>query len=1131
MPEAHPTDLQAVFAAVTQHTYFRRFCQQVAALETGQVAAISGAVSGSRILATAALHATLGRLSLLVVADREEANYATGDLANLLPDHTVALFPATARRPYQLEDLDNANILQRAETLNLVARHEPARLILVTYPEALFEKVINRRALVKNTLSIVKGHELGMAFVEDMLDEYGFDRVDMVTEPGEYAVRGGIIDLFSFATTRPARVEFDDDYVASIRYFDLESQLSVEVTDELQVVPNVQTRLLEEERVSLLGYLPTAATVYLYDVQAFTQEVDKFYDTAETRYLKLLEHAGGHAVRSTPDALFCNAKELLTEMRQFVTVHTGGALDTTGDVTTTLQLRSAPQPPFKKNFALLAYQIQQNHHDGLHTYLLAENQKQHHRLKELLRNEDPDLAYTLIQATLHNGFTDHALGVAVYTDHQLFERYHRYATKRPYEKSKTLTIQQLASLRPGDFVTHMQYGIGRFAGLERRVVDDQVQEMIKILFRDDAVIYETVNQLYKISKYSGHEGTAPALSKLGSAEWGRTKVRVKGRLKELAFDLVKLYAERKIKPGHAYSPDNYLMDALEASFPYEETPDQLKAVEDVKRDMQAPHPMDRLVCGDVGFGKTEVAVRAAFKAAADGKQVAVLVPTTVLALQHYNTFCERMEGLPVNIEFVNRYKSKKELTEVLKKLADGKIDILIGTHRLLSADVKFKDLGLLIIDEEHKFGVGAKEKLRVMRTHIDTLCLTATPIPRTLQFSLLGIRDLSTITTPPPNRQPVETVLSIFSREILRDAVAYELKRDGQVFFIHNKIKDLPEWAALIKDLVPDARIAIAHGQLTGEQMEEIMLKFINKEANVLISTTIIESGLDISNANTMIINEAHTYGLSDIHQMRGRVGRSSRKAFCYLFAPPLEVLPSDASKRLNAIVELSDLGSGIQIAMRDLGIRGAGDILGKEQSGFIMEMGYDAYIRILNEAIQELKAEHYADLDGIEQLIQTDSAADCLVELDAPAIIPDQYVPNVAERLNCYKRISEAPDENTLAELAREFADRFGMLPPGVLNLLDTVRIRRLAAELGLTRISHKGNQIKAYFPDDPKSPYYQGEAFGRILAYVQAHPRTTRLKQKGTQLSLIIDQLPTVKDLLYVLKDMNAMAVAAEA
>jgi len=1072
---------------------------------------IEGLAGSSDALLTAALFRNLKKNCLILVNDKEEALYFANDLQTFLPKKDIVLFPASYKRPYQLEEIDNANVLMRAETLNELNHTRSGNLLVITYPEAISEKVINKKSLIKNTLEISIGDKLEMSFIISVLESYDFDRSDFVYEAGQYAVRGGILDVYSFSQEFPFRIEFDGDEIESLRTFDPADQLSKDSVTSLSLIPNIRTRLLEEERVSLLEYISPNTLLFLIEPELAESELDKYYTKAIDAFGILEKQSGKASPVSNPEQLFVSGKIFRKQVLNFQAVELSGRSYLPKPQLFSYRMQAQPQ--FHKDFNLLADHLSRQAGDGITNLIFSENEKQLNRLSEIFKEVAPQLHFEGLTAELRAGFLDPVQKIACYTDHQIFERYHRYKVKASYSKSKALTLKELRELKPGDYVTHINHGVGKFAGLETIRAGQNEQEAVKIFYEGGDVIYVNVSALYKISKFSGND-SAPKLNKLGSQEWNKTKAKAKKKVKELAFDLISLYARRKNQPGFAFSPDSYLQQELEASFIYEDTPDQLKSTEAVKGDMEEAHPMDRLVCGDVGFGKTEIAIRAAFKAATDGKQVAVLVPTTVLGMQHLRTFRERLKNFPVRIEFVSRFLGPKEQKTVLKDLSEGKIDILIGTHRLISKDVIFKDLGLLIIDEEQKFGVAAKEKLKLIRVNVDTLTLTATPIPRTLQFSLLGVRDMSIITTPPPNRQPVQTRLHSFDAEVIRDAISYEIQRGGQVFFIHNRIAELEEMAALIKKLVPDARIAIGHGQMSGPSMEKMMLNFIEGAHDVLVSTTIVESGLDIPNANTIIIHNAHNFGLSDLHQMRGRVGRSNRQAFCYLLSPPVAGLSSDARKRLSAIEEFTDLGSGIHVAMRDLDIRGAGDMLGGEQSGFISEIGYELYHKILDEAVMELKEEFFPELFADEIKKRKSSLADeCQIDTDLAIRIPPEYIQSVSERLNFYNRIADITDESGFREIAKEMIDRFGVLPEPVLDLFDTIRLRENGKKLGLERIVLKEGLMRVYFISQQDHPYFQSEIFNSILEYVKNHPALCRLKQGDKGLVLTIQGINSVK------------------
>ena len=1112
-------NLRQIFQRYASHPPVAELARRLQVPEKPLVAHASGLRGSLKAVVLGGIIQQLDRPVWIVAQDRESALYTISDLETLLPELQVLLFPASHRRPYQLESIDNANVLQRAEVLTTLQSDRAAEWVIVTYPEALYERVINQRALLNNLLKVRVQDSPGPELVLEMLEAFGYRESDFVQEPGEYSSRGGIVDVFSYSNEKPYRIEFDGDVVESLRLFDPASQLSQQHVAELTLVPNLHLQLLDEERVSILDFISPETRFFVEDLVHTQAEIQKGFDKASERYEELREETGGETRRRQPEELFLDAAHFAAEFARFSRLEYG-PLHSLTEPDYELAFDAVPQPQFPKQYPLLAQEMLRLQEQGLQLYVLSESEKQHIRLREIIEQHVPAVQFKELRCSLHEGFVDRTLGIALFTDHQIFERYHQFRLRHTPQLQNPLTLRELLQLQPGDYVAHVTHGIGRFAGLEVIRQGEVEQEAARIVFSGGDSLFVGIHALHKISKYTSKDGTLPKLSKLGSGEWAKAKARVKKKIKELAFDLVALYARRRAQKGYAYSPDSYLQYELEASFAYDETPDQMKAIEEVKGDLESPVPMDRLVCGDVGFGKTEVAVRAAFKVAAEGRQVAVLVPTTILAMQHYRTFAERMQHLPVTIEYLNRFRSRKEQTDILRRLSEGRIDILIGTHRILSKDVKFKDIGLLIIDEEHKFGVGDKEKIRLLRENVDTLTLTATPIPRTLQFSLLGIRDLSMITTPPANRQPVETILQVFDPTVIRDAVAYELRRGGQVFVVLNRIKDLESTGNLIKQLVPDARIGIAHGQLSPEEMEQSMLRFINHDFDVLISTTIIESGLDIPNANTIIILNAHMYGLSDLHQMRGRVGRSNRKAYCYLLAPSMTTLPNDARKRLQAIEQYSDLGSGVQIALRDLDIRGAGDILGKEQSGFISEIGYELYQKILDDAIRELKREQGLT-DEQTEAVSSDEF-DCALEFDQPALIPDTYIANVAERLQYYKRISDCRTDDQLQEIARELLDRFGRIPPPVFALLDSIRVREAAQAVGIDRIVWKEGKVRFSFGAAPESDYWMGQAFSRVLEYVAANPKTTQLKQTNQKLTLHLKDVNHIKQLLSLLRDL---------
>lgn len=1070
--------------------------------------------------------------SLLVIAsDKERAAYIQNDLEALLPGEKVLFFPESYKQPYQVEKTTNANIQERAEVLNLVSR-EAFKGVVVTYPHALSEKVTLKKQLHQNTLQIKKGEKLSIDFISEFLGSYNFEHVDFVFEPGQFSIRGGIIDVFSFANEYPYRIELFGNDVEAIKTFDPSTQLSTANFDFVTILPNINSALFTEDKALLLNYFSGENTLLAIEDTQYTQDVfEKKFETA----LKAYNNHQGEVKQVPPQKLFAGPEELRTQLEQFSILEFGIRATASTEI---LKFNQRPQPGFNKNFELLIANLKENKTKGFRNCFLTDNVKQADRLisifNDLLAKEHRTYESLIeyIPLNIHEGFIDEDLKIAIYTDHQIFERYHRFKLKEAKHKSaEAFTIKELLTLNPGDYVTHIDHGIGRFAGLHKLNINGKEQESVKLLFRDNDTLYVSIHSLHRISKYSGKEGQVPRIDKLGSTTWQTLKQKTKRNVKELAYDLIKLYAERKSKPGHAFPKDNYLQHELEASFIYEDTPDQIKVTRDVKRDMERPHPMDRLVCGDVGFGKTEIAVRAAFKAVCDSKQVAVLVPTTILAYQHYKTFKERLRDLPCTVEYVNRFRSTKEQKEIFKKLAEGKIDILVGTHKLVSKEIKFKDLGLLIIDEEQKFGVGVKDKLKTLKSNVDTLTLTATPIPRTLQFSLMGARDLSAISTPPPNRYPVQTELHTFDEELIRDAISYELNRGGQVFFVNNKVQNITEIAGIIQRLVPDARIAIGHGQMAGDKLEDVMLGFMEGDYDILVATTIIESGLDISNANTIIINDAQNFGLSDLHQMRGRVGRSNKKAFCYLLAPSQILLTSEARKRLKAIVDFSDLGSGFQIAMRDLDIRGAGNLLGGEQSGFINDMGFDTYMKILNEAVEELKEEDwYKEIADEGQpvdhsVFSRQFVKETVVDTDLQLLIPDAYVSSLTERLLLYRELDNITKEEDLAVFEKNLRDRFGPIPPEAVELINVVRLRWKAMRLGFEKLTLKNKKMLAYFISKQQSDYFSSPMFQAALLFAQKYPNLCALKEQNNKLYLTVEDVDLVRRSAEVLSQIEEL------
>ncbi len=1062
---------------------------------------------------------------LVIIPDKEEAVYFYNDLENLLSDagvdydkKKVLFYPTTYKRPYEPETSDKSYQLSRTEVLKRFVNAD-RKTIVVTYPEALSEKVITKKYINKNTVKIKKGDEISQDFLIDYLVEYGFEQVDFVAEPGQFAIRGGIIDVFSFSNEHPYRIEFSGDSVESLRSFDTVSQLSTANHNSITVLPNIQDRNIDEKRMDFLDYIPVSTLIWPNEIPLIHLKIEKEFENAVSIFNTL-----SGETRLNPADLFVDGSSFTDKIKKFKIVETGQT--PFFENSRLIKFNQTPQPSFNKNFDLLIEHLSDNIKKGFVNYIFSYNPKQIERLNvifddlkhNLKRETDP--GFIPVNINLSKGFIDDNVKIVCYTDHQLFERYYKFKLREGFGRKESLTIKQMYDLQPGDYITHVDHGVGRFDGLQVLDNNGKKQEVLRIIYKNGDILYVSIHSLHRISKFIGKDGAEPKLNKLGSGAWQRLKNRTKSRVKDIARDLIKLYAKRKAAKGFAFSPDTYMQTELEASFIYEDTPDQIKATQDVKRDMENPYPMDRLVCGDVGFGKTEIAIRAAFKAVADSKQVAVLVPTTILALQHFKTFSERLKDFPVTIDYINRFKSSKRQKETLEKTAAGKIDILIGTHRLLSKDVKFKDLGLYIIDEEQKFGVSAKEKLRQLRAEVDTLTLTATPIPRTLQFSLMGARDLSIINTPPPNRYPIQTEVRAFNPQTIREAILYEISRGGQVFFVHNRIQNIADVHALLEKFVPGIRIAVAHGQMEGTKLEKIMLDFINGLYDVLLSTTIIESGLDIPNANTIIINDAQNYGLSDLHQLRGRVGRSNKKAFCYLLTPPVTSLTQDARKRLKAITDFADLGSGFNIAMRDLDIRGAGNILGAEQSGFISEIGMDMYHNILNEAVNELKESEFKELFASDS--PGNSVPDTQLETDLEARIPTGYVSSITERLSLYKELNEIENEEGLTEFAGRLKDRFGDIPPEVLSIMNAVRLRRKGAKAGMEKIVLKNEILSCYFPGGDNQGFIQSEQFGKILEYLKQNPKSVSLKEINGKLILRFQNVKTIETALQKIEEL---------
>ena len=1082
-------------------------------LKNVHVLSVTGLHGSSRAMFSVGLFHKLPQTYLYILNDAETAGYFYHDITQIIGAREVVFFPSAYKRAAKYGQLDAANEVLRTETLSrLQGREEP--LMIVSYPDALVEKTVSREQLKEHTLQVSVGEQVDASFVSEVLDSYGFQYVDYVYEPGQYAVRGSILDVFSFSAEYPYRIDFFGDEVETIRNFDLETQLSQEKFSEIRIVPEFERTGFKQS--SLFDALPADSIIGMEDIRWITSRVESLNE--DELHIDLKDVTFVKADLLSKD-------DFMRGIKPFKQVRFDTRMLDTPDAV--IDFHTSLQPLYHKNFDMLSESLRRFNDDGYTIFILSDSEKQQKRLSHIFEDRNDSVAFTPVNKTLHEGFSDATLKICCFTDHQIFDRFHKYSLKSDRARSGkiALTLKEINQLQPGDFVVHMDHGIGKFAGLVRLRIGDKVQEVIKLTYLNNDAVFVSIHALHKVSKYKGREGEAPQLNKLGSGAWEKVKERTKSKIKDIARDLIQLYAQRQQEKGFAFSRDTYLQTELEASFMYEDTPDQIKATRDVKADMQSGQPMDRLICGDVGFGKTEIAVRAAFKAATDGKQTAVLVPTTLLATQHFHTFSDRLANFPVKVDYLSRTRTPKEQKEILNQLKEGKIDILIGTHRLVGKDVQFKDLGLLIIDEEQKFGVSTKEKLKQLKVNVDTLTMTATPIPRTLQFSLMGSRDLSTIGTPPPNRYPVQTEVHTFDLEIIRDAVNFEISRNGQVFIVNNRIRNIYELEALIRREIPGIRIAVGHGQMDPKKLETVIADFINQEQDLLIATTIIESGIDMPNVNTIIVIDAQNFGLSDLHQLRGRVGRSNRKAFCYLLAPPLYTLSSDSRRRLQAIENFAELGSGIHIAMQDLDIRGAGNLLGAEQSGFIADLGYETYRKILTEAVQELRKEEFADLykeQEQEKAKVQDFVNDVLVESDLELMFPVMYIPNDAERVAIYRELDNMETETDILDFTRRLEDRFGKIPEQGRELIRIVRLRRLAKSLGIEKIVLKNSQMTLNLITDPKSPYYQSSSFDKLLFFVQQHARQCQLREAGKKRSVVIRNINTVETAVAVLEEM---------
>ncbi len=1170
----NPTDLISLYSS---HKHTKVIIESLK--QTRSIIHLKGLTGSSSSLVCVSSFSKYNNTTLCILTDKEEAAYFFNDLTNLLGSPTptlpkgkgviknVLFFPSSYKHSVPgNNDLDNTNIVLRTEVLNKLSSNNN-NIIIISYPEALIEKVLTKNSLQANTIKLKVGEKISIDFITEALYEYEFERNDFVYEPGQFSVRGSIVDVFSFSNDFPYRIDFFGDEVDSIRTFNIEDQLSIEQFKEILIFPNIQKILLKDVKESFFSFIPSNTAIWVKDAKFIIDRINKLYETP--------------MLNSGLTNNIVSGNEIADKLSSFSVIEFGHQFFYKPNIT--LKYNISPQPSFNKNFELLSKNLYDNYIKGYKNIILSENNEQIERLKAIFNSTCPDLVgnetninststsvtadkpafakasadrqeikFSPLLTTLNEGFIDNDLKICCYTDHQIFERYHKFHLKNSHISSAkgSVTIKEINQLHPGDYVVHVDHGIGIFGGLEKIKINHREQETVRLIYKDNDILYVNIHSLHRISKYKGGDGTPPKIYKLGSGAWLKLKQNTKNKVKDIAKELIALYAERKKQKGYEFSQDSYLNQELEASFFYEDTPDQLKATQDVKKNMESSYPMDRLICGDVGFGKTEIALRAAFKAVADSKQVAVLVPTTILALQHYKTFTDRLKNFPCTIDYISRLKSTKKQKETINRLAQGKIDILIGTHRIVSKDITFKDLGLLIIDEEQKFGVATKEKLRKLKLNVDTLTLTATPIPRTLQFSLMGARELSIINTPPPNRIPITTELHTFNEDLIREAINYEIERNGQVYFVHNRIQDIHKIAELVQRLCPDVRIAVVHGQMESSKLENKMIDFIEQRYDVLITTTIIEAGLDIPNVNTMIINNAHNFGLSDLHQLRGRVGRSNKKAFCYLFAPPLSFLTPEARRRLNAIEDFSELGSGFNIALQDLDIRGAGNLLGAEQSGFISDIGFETYHRILNEAIQELKEDEFSDQSGfafptssvspkvsgqagekeeIKKLSESSKLSeslcnkfvnDCHIDTDYELLFPDDYIYNVSERIKLYRELDNIENEEELQKFETHLIDRFGKLPEQSKGLLDIVRLRWIAITLGFEKIILKNNRMLAYFISNKESLYYQSSVFSSILEFLQKQPDICTMKEKNNKLSLNFENIKCLKEAINILR-----------
>ena len=1066
---------------------------------------LEGLVGAQESFVLSATYLLSPKVYIYIAIDKEEAAYLQNTLEAIHDASDVLFFPDSFKRPMQFEEMNNSNVLQRTEVVNKLRMKSSKPPIVVSYPEALFEKVVDPAILEANKIVITKDERLDIDTMIEILVDYGFVRTDFVYEPGQFSIRGGIIDIFSYGNEWPYRIELFDDEVESIRTFNPTNQLSVQNIATVSIIPNINVKFTQNQKVPLFDVLDANSVVWVKDFDVLLDKLQICFDKCEEFAKVLKTREDSELKQAFEERAFIYPNETMSAISDHhMILERSGT--TTIDPDLVMKYETSNQSSFNKNFSLLIEDMKSKEKEGFTNYLFTDSVRQIERFYKIFEDLDAQLDFHPVNKAIHAGFVDRQLNIACYTDHQIFERFHKYKLKKGFTTEQAMSLKMLRELQPGDFVTHIDHGVGRYSGLEKIDINGHKQESLRLFYQNNDVLYVSINSLHKISKFKGKDGTPPKLSKIGGDAWKKLKSTTKRKVRDMAKELIKLYAKRKASKGHAFPPDGYLQNELEASFIYQDTPDQEKATIETKEDMMKEHPMDRLICGDVGFGKTEIAIRAAFKCVSDGKQVAILVPTTILALQHFKTFSERLKEFGVTIDYVNRFRSAKEKTQIYKDVESGKIEILIGTHAILNKKIKFKDLGLLVIDEEQKFGVAAKEKLRGIKVNVDTLTLTATPIPRTLQFSLMAARDLSIIRTPPPNRQPIHTERRIFNDELIKDSIYYEVNRGGQVFFVHNRVKSLPEIAGMIQRLCPDIEVGMAHGQLEAKQLEKKLIDFIDYKYDVLVCTNIIETGLDIANANTIIINNAQNFGMSDLHQLRGRVGRSNRKAFCYLFTPPVSVLTTEARKRIRTLEENSELGSGFQIAMKDLDIRGAGNLLGGEQSGFISDIGFETYQKILEEAVYELKETEFKDLFKEDLDKKRQYVRDVEIDTDIEMLIPDAYIPVIQERLLLYTELDTISDEAGLSSFKVKLKDRFGTIPKQVDELVDALRLRWICKELGFERLSYKNNKLRCFFIANAQSSYFESELFQKLLKFVSTDGQKMGLTLKQSKNFLIV-------------------------